>query len=117
MARHHKLLALGGINGAVELLTQALEDVADDVVAITVVGDLGGPESTPETYRTVFRALGRTEQEMVPRLQQLQLSYHARALAALSSGGSIGEAERASRGAAAVGGIIDTLQRRNPNRP
>ncbi len=61
MARHHKLFALGGINGAVEPLTQALEDVADDVVAITVVGDLGGPESTPETYRAVFRALGRTE--------------------------------------------------------
>jgi uncharacterized protein len=61
MARHHKLLALGGINGAVEALTQALADVTDDVVAIAVVGDLGGPQSTPETYRTVFRTLGRAE--------------------------------------------------------
>lgn len=62
------------------------------------------------------RALGRTEQEMVPRLQQLQLSYHTRAVAALD-GGSAREAERASRAAATVGGIIETVQRRNPNRP
>jgi DNA polymerase III subunit delta' len=74
----------------------------------------------PDRYGSVLRlarALGRTEQEMVPRLQQLQLSYHARALTALSNGGPLSEAERASRGAAVVGGIIDTLQRRNPNRP
>ncbi len=61
MARHHKLLAVGGVNGAVEPLAQALEDVTDDVVAIAVVGDLGGPLSTPETYRNVFRTLGRAE--------------------------------------------------------
>jgi Icc-related predicted phosphoesterase len=78
MARNHKLLALGGINGAVELLTQALENVADEVVAITVVGDLGGPESTPETYRTVFRALGRTERPTywVPGSTDTALRHH-----------------------------------------
>lgn len=65
------------------------------------------------------RALGRTEQEMVPRLQQLQVSYHTRAVAALASHDASGrlDAERASRSAAIVGTVIDTLQRRNPNRP
>lgn len=61
MARPDKLLALGGINGAVEPLAQALQDLTDDVVAIAVVGDLGGPDGTPETYRAVFRTLGRAE--------------------------------------------------------
>jgi Icc-related predicted phosphoesterase len=61
MARNHKLLALGGINGAVEPLAQALQNLTDDVVAIAVVGDLGGPAGTPETYRAVFRTLGRAE--------------------------------------------------------
>lgn len=61
MARDHKLLAIGGINGAVEPLAQAVEALDDDVVAIAVVGDLGGPESTPQSYRAVFRALGRAE--------------------------------------------------------
>lgn len=77
-------------------------------------------ELDPDRYGSVLRlarALGRTEQEMVPRLQQLQLSYHTRAVTALGSSGSPSEAERASRAAAAVGGIIETLQRRNPNRP
>lgn len=61
MARPDKLLALGGINGAVEPLAQALQGLTDDVVAIAVVGDLGGPDGTPETYRAVFRTLGRSE--------------------------------------------------------
>lgn len=75
----------------------------------------------PDRYGSVLRlarALGRTEQEMVPRLQQLQLTYHARALGALRHAPPQRlEAERESRGAALVGGIIETLQRRNPNRP
>ena len=61
MARPDKLLALGGINGAVEPLAEALRNLADDVVAIAVVGDLGGPDTTPETYRAVFRTLGHAE--------------------------------------------------------
>jgi uncharacterized protein len=61
MARPDKLLALGGINGAVEPLAQALQNLTDDVVAIGVVGDLGGPDTAPETYRAVFRTLGRAE--------------------------------------------------------
>jgi DNA polymerase-3 subunit delta' len=76
----------------------------------------------PDRYGSVLRlarALGRTEQEMVPRLQQLQLSYHARAAAAAHHADAISrsDAERASRSAALVGGAIETLQRRNPNRP
>lgn len=76
----------------------------------------------PDRYGSVLRlarAFGRTEQEMVPRLQQLQLSYHARAMAGLSNAGTTGqlETERASRSAALVGTVIETLQRRNPNRP
>jgi DNA polymerase-3 subunit delta' len=76
----------------------------------------------PDRYGSVLRlarALGRTEQEMVPRLQQLQLSYHSRALSALHSGEATSrlDAERFSRSAALVGGVIETLQRRNPNRP
>jgi DNA polymerase-3 subunit delta' len=76
----------------------------------------------PDRYGSVLRlarALGRTEQEMVPRLQQLQSSYHTRAVEALERGGpsAIMDAERASRCAAFVGTVIDTLQRRNPNRP
>jgi uncharacterized protein len=59
MARPDKLLALGGINGAVEPLAQALQNLTDDIVAIGVVGDLGGPVTAPETYRAVFRTLGR----------------------------------------------------------
>jgi DNA polymerase-3 subunit delta' len=76
----------------------------------------------PDRYGSVLRlarALGRTEQEMVPRLQQLQLSYHARAVAAVHQTDATSrlQAERASRSAALVGEAIETLQRRNPNRP
>lgn len=76
----------------------------------------------PDRYGSVLRlarALGRTEQEMVPRLQQLQLSYHTRAVSALAAADAVSrlDAERASRSAALVGTVIETLQRRNPNRP
>jgi len=61
MGRKDKLLALGGVNGSVEQLTRALENITENVVAIAVVGELGGPDSTPETYRAVFRALGHAD--------------------------------------------------------
>jgi Icc-related predicted phosphoesterase len=61
MARNDKLLALGGINGSAEPLAQVLEGLTDDVVAIAVVGEVGGPQSTPETYRSVLRTLGRID--------------------------------------------------------
>jgi hypothetical protein len=78
MARNDKLLALGGINGAIEPLAQALENLTDDVVAIAVVGDLGGPEGTPETYRAVFRTLGRAERPTywVPGATDSTLRHH-----------------------------------------
>lgn len=57
-----KLLAVGGISGAVEpleLLLGELTETPVDVVA--VVGDLGAPWSKPDTYRTIFKTLGRVE--------------------------------------------------------
>jgi len=78
MARPDKLLALGGINGAVEPLAQALQNLTDDIVAIGVVGDLGGPDTAPEIYRAVFRTLGRAERPTywVPGTTDLALRHY-----------------------------------------
>jgi Icc-related predicted phosphoesterase len=61
MAKHiQKVLAVGGLNGEVELLETLFEELSDEPVdAVTVVGDLGAPWSKAETYRTLFKALGR----------------------------------------------------------
>jgi Icc-related predicted phosphoesterase len=57
-----KLLAVGGITGAVEPLEQLLDELNEKPVdAVAVVGDLGAPWSTPDTYRAIFKALGRVE--------------------------------------------------------
>jgi uncharacterized protein len=53
-----RLLALGQIDGGVEVLESLLERCRERVDAIAVVGDLGAPWSKPETYRAVFRRLG-----------------------------------------------------------
>jgi DNA polymerase-3 subunit delta' len=76
----------------------------------------------PDRYVTVIRlakALGRTEQEMVTRLQILYARCHALAVRAVRSGAgaATGDAERLSRQAAAVATAIANLQQRNPNRP
>jgi uncharacterized protein len=78
LARSDKLLALGGVNGAVEPLKAALQDLADDTAAIAVVGELGGPDGTPETYREVLRALGRAERPTywVPGATDSTLRHH-----------------------------------------
>ena len=61
MAHIRKLLALGSIRGAVEPLEQLLEGVSDmEVDVVTVVGDLGAAWSKGDTYRAIFKALGRT---------------------------------------------------------
>ena len=57
-----KLLAVGGINGAVERLVQLLAELKErPVAAVVVVGDLGAPWSKADTYRAIFKALGRAE--------------------------------------------------------
>jgi uncharacterized protein len=55
-----KLLAIGGINGAVEQLERLLAELTErPVAAIAVVGDLGAAWSKADTYRGIFKALGR----------------------------------------------------------
>jgi uncharacterized protein len=57
-----KLLAVGGINGATERLTTLLEELSDaPVAAVAVVGDLGAAWSKADTYRAIFKALGRLD--------------------------------------------------------
>jgi hypothetical protein len=54
-----RLLAIGGINGAVEPLNRLLDGLDDEHVgAVTVVGNIGAA-SKPETYRAIFKTLGR----------------------------------------------------------
>ena len=54
-----KLLAFGGINGAVDTLEQLLGELGDHPVAVVaVVGDLGAAWSKGDTYRAIFKALG-----------------------------------------------------------
>jgi uncharacterized protein len=62
MSRDLKLLAIGGINGAVEPLEQLLAKLTErTITAVAVVGDLSAAWSKPDTYRAVFKALGRAE--------------------------------------------------------
>jgi Icc-related predicted phosphoesterase len=63
MAKHiQKLLAVGGVNGEVEVLEALLAGLRDDAVdAVTVVGDLGAPWSKADTYRAIFKTLGQSE--------------------------------------------------------
>jgi Icc-related predicted phosphoesterase len=63
MAKHiQKVLALGGINGEVELLESLFEELGDEPIdAVTLVGDLGAPWSKVDTYRALFKALGHAD--------------------------------------------------------
>jgi uncharacterized protein len=55
-----KLVAVGDIRGAVSSVETLVDTVADtDVDAIVAVGDLTEPRSKPETWRVIFKALGR----------------------------------------------------------
>jgi uncharacterized protein len=59
-----KLVAVAGINGAVEPLEQLLAELpSSDGVAVAVVGDLGAPWSRQDTYRAIFRALGEAARQ------------------------------------------------------
>jgi DNA polymerase III delta' subunit len=82
----------------------------------------------PDRYVTVIRlakALGRTEDEMLTRMQVLYARLHAAAVRAVrrdqepdaidSDADQL--AERATRQAAVLAAMIAALQRRNPNRP
>jgi uncharacterized protein len=62
MAKHfQKLLAIGGLNGEVELLETLLDELGSEPIdAVTVLGDLGAPWSKADTYRTIFKALGQS---------------------------------------------------------
>ena len=63
MAKHiQKVLALGGINGDADLLENLFDELADEPIdAVAVVGDLGAPWSKADTYRALFKALGRAD--------------------------------------------------------
>jgi len=63
MAKHiQKVLAVGGMNGEVDLLENLFEELGDEPIdAVTVVGDLGAPWSKADTYRALFKALGHAD--------------------------------------------------------
>jgi Icc-related predicted phosphoesterase len=63
MAKHiQKVLAVGGMNGEVDLLGNLFEELGDEPIdAVTLVGDLGAPWSKADTYRTLFKALGHAD--------------------------------------------------------
>jgi uncharacterized protein len=63
MAKHiQKVLAVGGINGEIDLLGSVFEELGDEPIdAVTLVGDLGAPWSKPDTYRALFKALGHAD--------------------------------------------------------
>jgi uncharacterized protein len=63
MAKHiQKVLAVGGINGEVDLLENLFEELGDEPIdAVTLVGDLGAPWSKPDTFRALFKALGHAD--------------------------------------------------------
>ena len=63
MAKHsQKVLAVGGMNGEVELLENLFEELGDEPIdAVTLVGDLGAPWSKADTYRALFKALGHAD--------------------------------------------------------
>src|SRR4051794_24186668 len=54
------LLALAEPRGALDLLEETLSAHTDDVDAIALVGPLTAPSSKPETYRAIFKLLGRS---------------------------------------------------------
>jgi Icc-related predicted phosphoesterase len=53
-----KVLALGQVDGAVDVLDEVLRKAAGEVDAVALVGDLGAPWSKADTYRAIFRKLG-----------------------------------------------------------
>src|SRR4051812_1502569 len=61
MPKHvQRLLTVGAVNGAVEVLERVLDETADTQIdAVALIGDLGAPWSKPDTYREVFKALGK----------------------------------------------------------
>jgi uncharacterized protein len=63
MAKHiRKVLAVGGINGDVDLLGSLFEEFSDEPIdAVAVVGDLGAPWSKADTYRAIFKTLGHAD--------------------------------------------------------
>jgi Icc-related predicted phosphoesterase len=63
MAKHiQKVLAIGGMNGEVDLLENLFEELGDEPIdAVTLVGDLGAPWSKADTYRALFKALGHAD--------------------------------------------------------
>jgi uncharacterized protein len=57
-----KLVAVAGIGGEVDSLEQLFGEMSErGADAIAVVGDLGAPWSKADTYRTIFRALGKAD--------------------------------------------------------
>jgi Icc-related predicted phosphoesterase len=63
MAKHiQKVLAVGGMNGEVDLLGNLFEELGDEPIdAVTLVGDLGAPWSKTDTYRALFKVLGHAD--------------------------------------------------------
>ena len=63
MAKHiQKVLAVGGINGEVDLLGDLFDELGDAPIdAVTLVGDLGAPWSKADTYRALYKALGHAD--------------------------------------------------------
>jgi uncharacterized protein len=63
MAKHiQKVLAVGGINGEIDLLGSVFEELGNEPIdAVALVGDLGAPWSKPDTYRALFKALGHAD--------------------------------------------------------
>jgi uncharacterized protein len=63
MAKHiQKVLAVGGINGEVDLLGDLFDELGDEPIdAVTLVGDLGAPWSKADTYRALYKALGHAD--------------------------------------------------------
>jgi Icc-related predicted phosphoesterase len=63
MAKHiQKVLAVGGMNGEVDLLENLFEELGGEPIdAVALVGDLGAPWSKAGTYRALFKALGQAD--------------------------------------------------------
>jgi uncharacterized protein len=57
--RRMQLLLVGGVEGDVDALERILRAGDGDVDAVVLVGDLCAAWSRPDTYRAVFKALGR----------------------------------------------------------
>jgi uncharacterized protein len=63
MAKHiQKVLGVGGMNGEVDVLENLFEELGGEPIdAVALVGDLGAPWSKADTYRALFKALGRAD--------------------------------------------------------